>query len=159
MGKQLVPEPLFTSLFLHFVISLCSRGVYCRVHTKGAAEKHQTADYIRSSVAELLHEMCLDSEVPTSQRKFERRKMSRSVGRVRPARLFFLGAACFAIWGFIGRGGAPSPYNRPHIIGVTTKYFYMYCCDAVCLSVLFAGSCFSVWLFSWFGQVAQASAR
>lgn len=105
MGKQLVPEPLFTSLFLHFVISLCSRGVYCRVHTKGAAEKHQTADYIRSSVAELLHEMCLDSEVPTSQRKFERRKMSRSVGRVRPARLFFPGGGLLRDMGVHWAGG------------------------------------------------------
>lgn len=43
-------------------------------------EKPQKELYIRSSVAEILHEMCLDSEVPRAQRKFERRKMSRCGG-------------------------------------------------------------------------------
>lgn len=48
-----------------------------RSHTKVAMEKPQKELYIRSTVAEILHEMCLDSEVPRAQRKFERRKMSR----------------------------------------------------------------------------------
>ncbi|CAN0333308.1 unnamed protein product [Pylaiella littoralis] len=46
-------------------------------HTKVAMEKPQKELYIRSSVAEALHEICLDSEVPPSQRKFERKRMSR----------------------------------------------------------------------------------
>lgn len=38
----------------------------------------RTDEYVTCSVAEVLHEMCSDVEVPPSQRKFERRKMSRS---------------------------------------------------------------------------------
>lgn len=51
--------------------------IICRSHTKVAMEKPQKELYIRSSVAEALHEICLDSEVPPSQRKFERKRMSR----------------------------------------------------------------------------------
>ena len=96
---------------------------YCSVHTKSAAEKLLTADYIRSSVAEALHEMCLDAEVAPSQRKFERRKKSRSAKRVRRARLFAFGG-----WG--GGGGGRSPYERQLVV----SFF----CLLVC-----------VWPFTW----------
>lgn len=40
-------------------------------------ERPQKELYIRSTVAEILHDLCLDTEVAPSQRKFERKKMSR----------------------------------------------------------------------------------
>ena len=48
-----------------------------RQHTKVAMEKSHKELYIRSTVSEILHDLCLDTEVPPSQRKFERKKMSR----------------------------------------------------------------------------------
>ncbi|CBN77483.1 expressed unknown protein [Ectocarpus siliculosus] len=60
-------------------ISVSWMARHLESHTKVAMEKPQKELYIRSSVAEILHEMCLDSEVPRAQRKFERRKMSRAL--------------------------------------------------------------------------------
>eukprot|EP00752_Nemacystus_decipiens_P010845 g9643.t1 len=48
-------------------------------HTKAAKERPQKDLYIKSTVAEILHDLCLDTEVPPSQRKFERKKMSRAL--------------------------------------------------------------------------------